>query len=40
MIQASIVRVRLENNKVIGEERLVANEGRVRDIIELPDGSI
>ncbi|BCD96563.1 PQQ-dependent sugar dehydrogenase [Marinagarivorans cellulosilyticus] len=40
MRASSIIRLRLEDDRVIGEERLIAGEGRVRDIAEAHDGSI
>ena len=36
----SLVRVRLEGGRVVGEERLLEGIGRVRDVEELPDGSL
>jgi glucose/arabinose dehydrogenase len=36
----SLVRVRLEGGRVVGEERLLEGQGRVRDVEELPDGSL
>jgi glucose/arabinose dehydrogenase len=35
-----IVRLRLENDRVTGEERLLGDLGRVRDIEVAPDGSL
>ena len=36
----SLVRVRLEGGRVVGEERLLQGQGRVRDVEVLPDGSL
>ena len=36
----SLVRVRLEGDRVVGEERLLPEVGRVRDVEELADGSL
>jgi glucose/arabinose dehydrogenase len=35
-----LVRLRLEGDRVAGEERLLPDIGRVRDVEELPDGSL
>jgi glucose/arabinose dehydrogenase len=36
----AIVRLELDGEKVIGEERLFQGEGRIRDITEAPDGAL
>jgi glucose/arabinose dehydrogenase len=36
----AIVRLVLDGEKVIGEERLLKDQGRIRDITEAPDGSL
>ena len=36
----SLVRIRMEGDRVVGEERLLEGEGRVRDVEDLPDGSL
>jgi glucose/arabinose dehydrogenase len=39
--QTHIVRLVIQNNKVVGEERLLASEGqRFRDITQGPDGAL
>ena len=35
-----MVRLQLDGEKVVGEERLLTNQGRIRDITEAPDGSL
>ncbi len=35
-----IVRLDLDGEKVVGEERILQGEGRVRDIIQAPDGAL
>jgi glucose/arabinose dehydrogenase len=35
-----IVRLDLDGEKVVGEERVMQGEGRVRDIIQAPDGAL
>jgi glucose/arabinose dehydrogenase len=34
------VRLSLEGDRVVGEERVLQGLGRVRDVEELPDGSL
>jgi glucose/arabinose dehydrogenase len=36
----AIVRLELDGERVVGEERIELNIGRVRDITEAPDGSL
>ncbi len=36
----AIVRVRLEGERVVGEERVVLNLGRIRDVAAAPDGAL
>lgn len=40
MVPGGVVRVALEGDRVTGEERLLSGHGRVRDIVEAPDGSL
>ncbi len=35
-----LVRLTMEGGRVTGEERLLTDVGRVRDVEELPDGSV
>jgi len=35
-----LVRLKLENRRVVGEERLLRDAGRIRDVEVLPDGSV
>ena len=35
-----IVRLHLSGDKVIGEERILQNQGRIRDILQAPDGAL
>jgi aldose sugar dehydrogenase len=39
-LAGAIVRLELDGEKVIGEERLLKDQGRIRDILEAPDGSL
>jgi glucose/arabinose dehydrogenase len=39
-LSGSIVRLELNGEKVIGEERLLKDQGRIRDILEAQDGSL
>jgi glucose/arabinose dehydrogenase len=39
-LAGAIVRLELDGEKVIGEERLLKDQGRIRDITEAPDGSL
>jgi len=36
----TIVRLDLDGEKVIGEERLLPDQGRIRDILQAPDGAL
>ena len=36
----ALVRLRLQDGQVIGEERVITDQGRVRDVEQLPDGSL
>jgi len=40
MIVRSIVRLEIQNERVVGEERLDPGVGRIRDLAEAPDGAI
>jgi glucose/arabinose dehydrogenase len=40
MASMKLVRLKLENDKVVGEEWLLRDRGRVRDVRQAPDGSI
>ena len=40
LVAAGVVRVRIEDGRVIGEERIAEGIGRVRDVEEAPDGSL
>jgi glucose/arabinose dehydrogenase len=35
-----LVRLEIEDGRVVGEERLIRDAGRVRDVVEAPDGSL
>ena len=35
-----IVRLKLDGDKVIGEERVLTDQGRIRDIVQAPDGAL
>ena len=35
-----LVRLKLENGRVVGEERILTGLGRLRDVEVLPDGSV
>jgi len=35
-----LVRLDLKDDMVVGEERLVRDKGRIRDIVEAPDGAL
>jgi aldose sugar dehydrogenase len=39
-LSGSIVRLELDGEKVVGEERLLKDQGRIRDILEAQDGSL
>ncbi len=39
-LAGAIVRLELDGEKVVGEERLLKDQGRIRDITEAPDGSL
>lgn len=39
-LAGAIVRLELDGEKVVGEERLLQDQGRIRDITEAPDGSL
>jgi aldose sugar dehydrogenase len=39
-LAGAIVRLEVDGEKVVGEERLLKDEGRVRDILEAPDGAL
>jgi glucose/arabinose dehydrogenase len=36
----AIVRLEIEDERVVGEERLLTDQGRIRDIVEAPDGAL
>jgi glucose/arabinose dehydrogenase len=36
----ALVRLKLEAGRVVGEERLLTDRGRIRDVEEMPDGSL
>jgi aldose sugar dehydrogenase len=36
----ALVRLELADDKVVGEERLLTDRGRIRDVIEAPDGAL
>jgi aldose sugar dehydrogenase len=36
----ALVRLRLDGNTVVGEERLLTHEGRIRDVVQGPDGAL
>ena len=40
MVPGALVRIELEGDAVIGEERLLKDHGRIRDIVEAPDGAL
>jgi glucose/arabinose dehydrogenase len=40
MASMKLVRLKLEADKVVGEEWLLRDRGRVRDVRQAPDGSI
>lgn len=40
MVPGGIVRLEIKEDEVIGEERLLPDHGRIRDIIEVPDGAL
>ncbi len=40
LVPGSIVRLDLEGDTVAGEERLLPDQGRIRDVVEAPDGAI
>jgi len=40
MASMKLVRLKLENDKVVGEEWLLRDRGRVRDVRQGPDGAI
>jgi glucose/arabinose dehydrogenase len=35
-----LVRLDLDGDTVVGEERLLAGQGRIRDVVEAPDGAV
>ncbi len=39
-LRGYIVRLDIEGERVVGEERLPLNRGRLRDVIEAPDGAL
>lgn len=39
-LSGSMVRLELDDDKVVGEERLLKDQGRIRDILEAADGSL
>lgn len=39
-LKGYMVRLVMRDDKVVGEERLLADQGRIRDIAEAPDGSL
>lgn len=39
-LSGSIVRLEVDGEKIVGEERLMRGEGRFRDILQAPDGSL
>lgn len=39
-LAGAIVRLELDGERVVGEERLLKDQGRIRDIAEAPDGSL
>ena len=36
----ALVRLKMSGNRVIGEERLLTDEGRIRDVVQATDGSV
>jgi aldose sugar dehydrogenase len=40
MLPGGVVRIELEGDTVTGEERLLPDQGRIRDIVEAPDGAL
>ena len=36
----ALVRLRLDGDKVVGEERLLTDAGRIRDVAVAPDGAV
>jgi glucose/arabinose dehydrogenase len=40
MKPGALVRLRLDGDTVVGEERLLRDEGRIRDVEIAPDGAI
>lgn len=40
LVPGGLVRLELEGDTVTGEERLITDQGRIRDIMEAPDGSL
>jgi glucose/arabinose dehydrogenase len=40
MVPGALVRIELEGDTVKGEERLLTDHGRIRDIVEAPDGAL
>jgi glucose/arabinose dehydrogenase len=40
MMPGSVVRIELDGDSVTGEERLLRDHGRIRDIVEAPDGAL
>jgi glucose/arabinose dehydrogenase len=40
MVPGALVRIELDGETVIGEERLLKDHGRIRDIVEAPDGAL
>lgn len=39
-LAGAIVRLQLDGEKVVGEERLLTDQGRIRDIVQAPDGAL
>jgi glucose/arabinose dehydrogenase len=39
-LSGSIVRLEVDGEKIVGEERLLRDEGRFRDILQAPDGAL
>ncbi len=40
LVPGAVVRIELDGETVTGEERLLRDEGRIRDIVEAPDGAL
>jgi aldose sugar dehydrogenase len=40
LVPGGVVRIELDGDTVTGEERLLPDEGRIRDILEAPDGAL